>query len=60
MLNAHIPTSGLQGRAPLQAYPQATHSGRISRPEWEAEMLELHFDVRQEGEKKAAKKTKHP
>ncbi len=41
MLNAHIPSSALLGRAPLQAYPQAAHSGRISRPEWEADMLDL-------------------
>jgi hypothetical protein len=41
MLNQHIPSSVLQDRAPLQAYPQAAHSGRISRPEWEAELLDL-------------------
>jgi transposase InsO family protein len=41
MLNAHIPSGVLQGRAPLQAYPQAVHSGRIYRPEWEADMLDL-------------------
>ncbi len=41
MLNEHIPTSVFQGRAPLQAYPQAAHSGRFYRPEWEAEMLDL-------------------
>src|SRR5215467_13308338 len=37
----HIPSSVFQGLAPFQAYPQAAHSGRISRPEWEAEMLDL-------------------
>ncbi len=41
MLNEHIPSCVLQGQAPLQAYPQAADSGRISRPEWEAEMLDL-------------------
>ena len=41
MLNQHIPSWVLQGRAPLQAYPEAAHSGRASRPEWEAEMLDL-------------------
>jgi hypothetical protein len=43
----HIPTSVLQGLAPLQAYPQAAHSGRISRPEWEAEMLDLALPASQ-------------
>ena len=41
MLNEHIPSCVLQGRAPLQAYPRASHSGRSYRPEWEAEMLDL-------------------
>jgi hypothetical protein len=41
MLNQHIPSWVLQGQAPLQAYPQAAHSGRFYRPEWEAEMLDL-------------------
>jgi transposase InsO family protein len=41
MLNQHIPSGVLQGRAPLQAYPNAAHSGRFYRPEWEAEMLDL-------------------
>ena len=41
MLNEHIPSCVFQGQAPLQAYPQAAHSGRVSRPEWEAEMLDL-------------------
>jgi transposase InsO family protein len=41
MLNQHIPSSVLQDRAPLQAYPEAVHSGRFYRPEWEAEMLDL-------------------
>jgi len=41
MLNQPIPSSVLPDRAPLQAYPEAAHSGRSSRPEWEAEMLDL-------------------
>jgi hypothetical protein len=41
MLNQHIPSWVLQDRAPLQAYPEAAHSGRSYRPEWEAEMLDL-------------------
>jgi hypothetical protein len=41
MLNEHIPSSVLQGLTPLQAYPQAMHSGRFYRPEWEEEMLDL-------------------
>ncbi len=41
MLNQSIPSCVFQGHAPLQAYPQAAHSGRTSRPEWEVEMLNL-------------------
>lgn len=41
MLNQHIPSWVLQDLAPLQAYPQAAHSGRSYRPEWEDEMLDL-------------------
>ena len=41
MLNQHIPSGVLQDHAPLQAYPEAAHSGRFYRPEWEAEMLDL-------------------
>jgi hypothetical protein len=41
MLNQHIPSSVFQGQAPLQACPEAAHSGRFYRPEWEAEMLDL-------------------
>jgi len=37
----HIPSSVFQGHAPLEAYPEAWHSGRSYRPEWEAEMLDL-------------------
>jgi hypothetical protein len=41
MLNAHIPCRMLGGRAPLQAYPHAGHTGRFYRPEWETELLDL-------------------
>jgi hypothetical protein len=41
MLNQHIPSWVLHGHAPLQAYPEAAHSGRSYCPEWEAEMLDL-------------------
>jgi hypothetical protein len=41
MLNQHIPGGVLEGRAPLQAYPRARHSGCSYRPEWEAGMLDL-------------------
>src|SRR5437867_4511195 len=41
MLNQHIPSRVLQGKAPLQAYPTAAHSGRSYRPEWELEQLDL-------------------
>jgi hypothetical protein len=40
-LNQHIPSRVLGGRAPLDAYPTAAHSGRSYRPEWEADMLEM-------------------
>lgn len=42
MLNQHIPSGVFQGQAPLQAYPEAAHSGRFYRPAWEAEMPDLH------------------
>lgn len=41
MLNQHLPSSVFQRLAPLQAYPQASHSGRVSLLEWEAQMLDL-------------------
>ena len=42
MLNAHIPCRTLGAQAPLKAYPQAGHSGRFYRPEWEAALLDLN------------------
>jgi hypothetical protein len=41
-LNQHIPSRMLGGQAPLQAYPEAAHSGRHYRPEWEADLLDLN------------------
>jgi hypothetical protein len=41
-LNERYPSRSLAGRAPLQAFPQALHSGRAYQPEWEAELLDLH------------------
>ena len=40
-LNTRYPSRALHYQAPLQAFPQAAHSGRAYRPEWEADLLEL-------------------
>ncbi len=40
-LNYDFPTEALEGRAPLEAYPEAAHSGKPYRPEWEKVMLDL-------------------
>ncbi len=40
-LNHDFPTQALGGRAPLEAYPEAAHSGRPYRLEWEEAMLDL-------------------
>jgi hypothetical protein len=40
-LNEHLPCSALDGLPPLQAFPQASHSGRFYRPECEAQLLDL-------------------
>lgn len=40
-LNHDFPTEALDDCAPLEAYPEATHSGKPYRPEWEEEMLDL-------------------
>ena len=40
-LNCILPCTSLDNRPPLAAYPQARHSGRPYRLEWEAEMLDL-------------------
>jgi hypothetical protein len=40
-LNTCYPSRTLHYQAPLEAYPQAAHSGRSYRPEWEEQMLDL-------------------
>ena len=40
-LNRYYPSRSLHHQAPLTAYPQAVHSGREYRPEWEAELLDM-------------------
>jgi hypothetical protein len=40
-LNTRYPSRVLHYQAPLEAYPQAVHSGRPYRPEWEEQMLDL-------------------
>lgn len=40
-LNRHFPCRSLGGRAPLMVYPEARHSGRAYRLEWEETMLDL-------------------
>lgn len=40
-LNQHYPSRSLDRQAPLLAYPQAAHSGREYRPEWEADTLDM-------------------
>ena len=41
VLNHHLPSRALAHQAPLEAYPEAIHSGRSYRPEWEEELLSL-------------------
>jgi len=41
VLNRHLPSRVLSHKSPLEAYPQAVHSGRSYRPEWEEELLSL-------------------
>lgn len=40
-LNRHYPSRSLNGQAPLVAHPQAIHSGREYRPEWEEDTLDM-------------------
>ena len=40
-LNLRFPCHPLDGQPPLVAHPEARHSERPYRPEWEAEMLDL-------------------
>jgi len=40
-LNSRYPSSALGGRPPLVAFPEARHSGRPYRLEWEEELLDM-------------------
>jgi hypothetical protein len=40
-LNLRFPSRSLGGQPPLVAYPEAHHSGRPYRPEWEEAMLDM-------------------
>jgi len=40
-LNLRFPSQSLDGRLPLVACPEAQHSGRSCRPEWEEDMLDM-------------------
>jgi transposase len=40
-LNTRFPSRTLAGQAPLVAHPEARHSGRPYRPEWEEAMLDM-------------------
>ena len=40
-LNRYFPSRSLAGQPPLVAYPEAQHSGRPYRLEWEQDMLDL-------------------
>jgi transposase len=42
-LNNHLPCASLRGQPPLGAYPTASHSGRLYRPEYEADLLNLQL-----------------
>jgi len=42
-LNYHLPCTSLNQQPPLVAYPQAKHSGRTYRPEYEADLLDLQL-----------------
>jgi transposase len=41
VLNHYLPIRALNGQAPLEAFPQAAHSGRPYRPQWEQDLLSL-------------------
>jgi transposase-like protein len=40
-LNSRFPSRSLNGQPPLVAHPEARHSGRPYRPEWEEDMLDM-------------------
>jgi transposase len=50
-LNQEYPTRALNGQPPLRAFPQANHSSRSYRPEWEENTLDLQrvYDYLQTG-----------
>jgi len=50
-LNLEYPTRSLEARPPLQAFPQARHSGRIYSPDTEEQMLDMQriYDFLQSG-----------
>ena len=50
-LNLHLPCRTLGGQPPLVAYPEAHHSGRPYRLEWEEDLLDLQrvFDYLAKG-----------
>lgn len=50
-LNLEYPTRALDAQPPLQAFPQARHSGRIYSPDTEEEMLDMQriYDFLQSG-----------
>jgi hypothetical protein len=41
VLNEVLPVRALAGQPPLLAYPDAVHSGRHYRPEWEEDLLDV-------------------
>lgn len=50
-LNSSLPCASLGGLPPLLAFPEAVHSGRHYRPEWEFDLLDVNriFDYLQQG-----------
>jgi transposase InsO family protein len=41
-LNHHLPCASLDNHPPLHMFPAARHSTRPYRPEWEADLLDVH------------------
>ena len=41
-LNTRYPSRSLAGQPPLIAHPEARHSGRLYRLEWEEDLLDMH------------------
>ena len=41
-LNTRYPSRSLAGQPPLVAHPEAAHSGRLYRLEWEEQLLDMH------------------